>query len=149
MTVNGWLQIAVFLGLILLVTKPVGVFMTRVFNRERTFMDPVLRPVERLLYRLTSVDENHEMRWTEYCVSMLLFSVVSMLVLYAIERLQLHLPLNPQKFANVPPLPWTISVNVHELRDALGMEPKKEELTFNILPGIERILDDPQFGGVY
>ena len=102
MTVNGWLQIAVFLGLVLLVTKPVGVFMTRVFNRERTFMDPVLRPIERLLYRLTGVDENHEMRWTEYAGSMLLFSVVSMLVLYAMERLQLHLPLNPQQFPGVP-----------------------------------------------
>ena len=86
MTVNGWFQIAVFLALILLVTKPLGVFMTRVFNRERTFLDPVLRPVERLLYRLTGVDENHEMRWTEYAVAMLLFSVVSMLVLYLMQR---------------------------------------------------------------
>ena len=102
MTVNGWLQIAVFLTLVLLVTKPLGVFMTRVFNRERTFMDPVLRPLERLIYKLTRVDENHEMRWTEYAASMLLFSVVSMLVLYAMERLQLYLPLNPQKFAAVP-----------------------------------------------
>jgi potassium-transporting ATPase potassium-binding subunit len=101
MTANGWLQIAVFLGLVLLVTKPVGVFMTRVFNRDRTFMDPVLRPIERLVYRLTGVDENHEMRWTEYAGSMLLFSVVSMLVLYAMERLQSHLPLNPQHFSGV------------------------------------------------
>jgi len=101
MTVNGWLQIAVFLGLVLLVTKPMGVFMTRVFNRERTFMDPVLRPVERLVYRVTGVDENHEMRWTEYAGAMLLFSVVSMLVLYAMERLQMHLPLNPQHFPGV------------------------------------------------
>ena len=82
MTANGWLQIAVFLALILAVTKPMGVFMTRVFNRERTFMDPVLRPIERLIYRVTGVDENHEMRWTEYAFAMLLFSVVSMLLLY-------------------------------------------------------------------
>ena len=68
MTLNGWLQIAFFLLAILLVTKPLGVFMARVFNRERTFLDPVLRPIERLLYRLTFVDENHEMRWTEYAV---------------------------------------------------------------------------------
>jgi K+-transporting ATPase ATPase A chain len=80
-----------------------GVFMARVFNRERTFLDPVLRPVERLLYRLTGVDETHEMRWTEYAAAMLLFSVVSMLLLYLIERLQLHLPFNPQKFAAVLP----------------------------------------------
>ncbi len=102
MTTNGWLQIAIFLALILLVTKPMGVFMTRVFNRERTFLDPVMRPIERLLYRLTGVDENHEMRWTEYAFAMLLFSVVSMLLLYAVERLQGFLPLNPQKFAAVP-----------------------------------------------
>ena len=102
MTANGWFQIAVFLALILLVTKPMGVFMARVFNRERTFLDPVLRPVERVLYRLTGVDEAHEMRWTEYCASMLLFSVVSMLLLYLMERVQYFLPLNPQKFAAVP-----------------------------------------------
>src|SRR5579871_5627166 len=102
MTANGWFQIAVFLALILLVTKPMGVFMTRVFNRARTFMDPVLRPVERLLYKVTGVDEQHEMRWTEYAASMLLFSVVSMVLLYLIERLQLHLPWNPQKLAAVP-----------------------------------------------
>ncbi len=101
MTANGWLQILVFLALILAVTKPMGVFMTRVFSRERTFMDPVLRPIERLLYRLTGVDENHEMRWTEYAGAMLLFSVVSMLLLYLIERMQGFLPLNPQKFAAV------------------------------------------------
>jgi K+-transporting ATPase ATPase A chain len=103
MTVNGWLQILVFLALIFLVTKPLGVFMARVFNRERTFMDPVLRPVEQLLYRVTGVDENHEMRWTEYATSMLLFSVVSMLLLYLIERMQGFLPLNPQKFGAVTP----------------------------------------------
>jgi len=80
-----------------------GVFMARVFNREKTFMDPVLRPVERLLYRVTGVDEDHEMRWTEYAISMLLFSVVSMIVLYAMERLQGYLPFNPQKFGAVSP----------------------------------------------
>ena len=97
MTANGWLQVVIFLVLILLVTKPMGVFMTRVFSRERTFMDPVLRPVERLVYRLTGVDEDHEMRWTEYAFAMLLFSVVSMLLLYLIERVQGFLPFNPQK----------------------------------------------------
>ena len=103
MTVNGWLQILVFLALILAVTKPMGVFMARVFNREKTFMDPVLRPVERLLYRVTGVDEEHEMRWTEYAIAMLLFSVVSMILLYFIQRLQGVLPLNPQKFGAVNP----------------------------------------------
>ena len=101
MTLNGWVQILLFLVLIFAVTKPLGVFMTRVFNRERTFLDPLARPVERLLYRLTGVDENHEMRWTEYAVSMLMFSGVSMLLLYLIERVQQWLPWNPQKFGAV------------------------------------------------
>ncbi|HWZ82909.1 MAG TPA: potassium-transporting ATPase subunit KdpA [Terriglobales bacterium] len=103
MTINGWLQILLFLALIFAVTKPLGLFMARVFNREKTFMDPVLRPLERLLYRVSRVDETHEMRWTEYAVSMLLFSVVSMLVLYLIQRVQGFLPLNPQKFGAVNP----------------------------------------------
>ncbi len=103
MTANGWLQILLFLVLVFLVTKPMGIFMARVFNREKTFMDPVLRPVERLLYRVTGVDENHEMRWTEYAISMLLFSMVSMVVLYLMERLQGYLPFNPQKFGAVGP----------------------------------------------
>jgi K+-transporting ATPase ATPase A chain len=101
MTANGWVQILLFLALILVLTKPLGVFMSRVFNRERTFLDPIARPVERLLYRVTGVDENHEMRWTEYAVAMLLFSGFSMLVLYLIERVQQWLPLNPQKFGAV------------------------------------------------
>jgi K+-transporting ATPase ATPase A chain len=105
MTANGWFQIIFFLALIFVVTKPLGVFMAHVFSRERTFMDPVLRPMERLLYRLTGVDENHEMRWTEYAVAMLLFSVISMLLLYLIERLQGLLPFNPQQFGAVSPPP--------------------------------------------
>jgi K+-transporting ATPase ATPase A chain len=101
MTLNGWLQIVLFFGLILLVTKPLGIFITHVFNRERTFLDPVLAPVERLIYRLTRVDANYEMRWTEYAVALLLFSAVSMLLLYALQRLQVFLPFNPQHFPNV------------------------------------------------
>jgi K+-transporting ATPase ATPase A chain len=101
MTTIGWFQIIVFLLVILAVTKPLGVFMAKVFNRERTFLDPVARPLERLLYFLTGVDENHEMRWTEYASAMLLFSGVSMLLLYLIERMQSFLPWNPQKLAAV------------------------------------------------
>jgi potassium-transporting ATPase potassium-binding subunit len=102
MTVNGWFQILFYFAVILLITKPMGVFMARVFSRERTWLDPVMRPLERLLYRLTGVDENREMRWTEYSIAMLLFSGVSMLVLYLLERTQQWLPLNPQKFTAVP-----------------------------------------------
>jgi K+-transporting ATPase ATPase A chain len=103
MTINGWLQIFVFLGLIFAVTKPLGVFMTHVFAGERTFADPLLRPIERLLYRVTGVDQSHEMHWTEYATTMLTFSAVSMLVLYLIERIQGVLPFNPQHFAAVMP----------------------------------------------
>jgi len=101
MTLNGWLQILFFLLAIFLVTPVLGGYMARVFNRQRTFLDPVMRPVERLVYRLTGVNEAREMRWTEYSVALLLFSVVSMLVLYAMQRLQAVLPWNPQRFAGV------------------------------------------------
>jgi potassium-transporting ATPase potassium-binding subunit len=103
MTANGWLQILFFLALVFLVTKPLGIYMARVFAGERTFLHPVLRPIEKLLYRLTGVEETHEMRWTEYAISMLLFSVVSMLLLYLLERLQGFLPWNPQKLGAVSP----------------------------------------------
>ncbi len=107
MTGNGWFQIFFFLLVIFLLTKPLGVFMARVFSHEKTFLDPVLRPVEKLIYRLIRIDENHEMRWTEYTISMLWFSGASMLLLYLIERTQRLLPYNPQKFANVDPtLAW-------------------------------------------
>src|SRR6266403_1728415 len=103
MTANGWFQIGFFLLIVLLITKPLGVFMTRVFSREKTFLDPILRPIEKLVYRLTGVDEKREMRWTEYAIAMLLFSGVSMALLYLIERTQKWLPLNPQKFGNLEP----------------------------------------------
>ena len=113
MTINGWLQIFVFLALVFAVTKPLGIYMARVFAGERTFIDPVLRPMERLLYRITGVDEKQEMRWTEYATAMLLFSGVSMLVLYGIERLQGLLLLNPQHLAGVMPehLAWNTAAS--------------------------------------
>ena len=103
MTINGWLQILVFIAIIIAIAKPVGIFMTHVFNGERTFLHPVLHPVERIIYRLTGVDETREMRWTEYAIALLLFSVVSMLLLYAMQRLQAVLPFNPQAFGGVAP----------------------------------------------
>src|SRR5580698_4398257 len=103
MTANGWFQIVLFLALILAITKPLGVFMARVFSGEKTILDPVMRPVERLFYRLTGVDESQEMKWTEYAVSMLLFTLVSMILLYVIQRIQgwRWMPWNPQHFAGV------------------------------------------------
>jgi len=107
MTANGWLQIGFFLFVIFALTKPLGVFMARVFNREKTFLDFALRPIERLIYRVTGVREEHEMAWTEYTAAMLLFSGVSMALLYLIERTQKWLPFNPQGLANVEPgLAW-------------------------------------------
>src|SRR5262245_28976827 len=103
MTANGWLQIGFFLLAIFLVTPVLGTYMARVFTRQRTWLDPVCRPIERLIYRLTGVDETREMRWTEYAGSLILFSVVSMLVLYGMQRLQAVLPWNPQGFAGVAP----------------------------------------------
>jgi K+-transporting ATPase ATPase A chain len=103
MTNNGWFQIIVFLLVVLALTKPLGAFMTRVFNREKTFLDPLLRPIEKLLYRLTGVDEATEMGWKEYAGAMLIFSGVTLALTYLIERVQNHLPLNPQKLAAVAP----------------------------------------------
>lgn len=101
MTLNGWLQILIFIAMIIAIAKPLGIFMTHVFNGERTFMHRGLRPLERLIYRLTGVDEKREMRWTEYAAAMLLFSVVSLVLLYLIQRLQAYLPFNPQKLPGV------------------------------------------------
>jgi len=105
MTLNGWIQIALFFIVLFAVTKPLGVFMTRVFAGEKTFLDPVLRPIERLIYRCCGIDDSREMDWKEYTIAMLLFSVVSMLVLYLIERVQglKFMPWNPQHFAGVEP----------------------------------------------
>jgi potassium-transporting ATPase potassium-binding subunit len=103
MTNNGWFQILFFLLVVLAITKPLGSFLTRVFNREKTFLDPVMRPIEKLVYRLTGVDETKEMRWTEYAGSMLIFSGITMFVLYVLQRMQNYLPLNPQKLAGVAP----------------------------------------------
>jgi K+-transporting ATPase ATPase A chain len=97
------LQILLFFAVILAVTKPVGLYLAKVFSRQRTWLDPLMRPCEKLIYKVTGVDEGHEMRWTEYSIAMLLFSAVSMLVLYLLQRLQHGLPFNPQGFSGVAP----------------------------------------------
>jgi len=112
MTVNGWLQIAVFFALVLLTTKPLGKYMARVFEGRRTLLDPILVPVERFLYRMTGVQREDEMRWTEYGGAMLLFSLATMLLTYVIERVQHILPWNPQHLAAVTPaLAWNTAVS--------------------------------------
>jgi K+-transporting ATPase ATPase A chain len=112
MTANGWFQIGLYVLVLFLITKPIGIFLTRVFERQKTFLDPVLRPVERLVYRLCGVDESKEMGWREYGTTMLAFSAASLILLYLIERLQHWLPWNPQRFANVAPdLAWNTAVS--------------------------------------
>jgi potassium-transporting ATPase potassium-binding subunit len=98
MTSIGVLQIVVFFGLILLVTKPVGLYMSRLFRGDRTFLHPVVNPVERLVYRVCGVQEEREQRWTEYTASLLAFSLFAFLFPYVLMRLQGMLPLNPQGF---------------------------------------------------
>jgi len=99
MTFNGILQIAVYLILLTLLAKPMGVYLLKVYNGERTFLDFIFRPVERLIYTITRVDPEREMNWKQYGVAMLIYSLVSSLALYAIQRLQFFLPANPQGFA--------------------------------------------------
>src|SRR5882724_8936851 len=105
MTGVGVLQIGIFLGLILLFTKPLGSFMARVFEGERTFLHPVLRWLEVLTYKAIGVKEDVEQRWTQYTASLLSFSIFGFLLTYLLQRAQGFLPLNPQHFSasNVPP----------------------------------------------
>ena len=112
MTSNGWFQIAIFFAAVLLVTKPLGVFLWRVFERKSTWLDPVLRPIEKLVYRASGIKEQKEMRWTEYGAAMLTFSGISLILLYLIERVQQWLPFNPQKLGAVAPdLAWNTAVS--------------------------------------
>jgi potassium-transporting ATPase potassium-binding subunit len=101
MTINGWIQIALFSVIVIAITKPLGAYMTRIFNGERTWLSPVLRPVERGFYAICGVKENEEQHWTTYGVAMLLFSLAGFLSLYALQRLQGALPFNPQSFPAV------------------------------------------------
>ncbi len=105
MTGNGILQIAVFFGIVLLITKPVGLFMAKVLQGERTFLHPVIRPLERLIYKLCGIREDVEQRWTHYAGGMLAFSIFAFLFVYALQRLQGYLPFNPQGFGGklIPP----------------------------------------------
>jgi K+-transporting ATPase ATPase A chain len=101
MTANGWIQIVLFLVLLLGGTVPLGAYMYRVFERKRTWLDPVLRPVERGIYAVCGVDEHREQRWTAYAASVLLFALVSMAWVYLLQRVQGGLPLNPEGFPGV------------------------------------------------
>jgi len=112
MTISGWVQIALFSVIVILITRPLGGYMTRVFNGERTFLSPVLRPVERAVYWCCGVDEKEEQHWLTYAVAMLLFSVAGFVTLYALQRFQDILPFNPQgQSAVAPDLAFNTSVS--------------------------------------
>jgi K+-transporting ATPase ATPase A chain len=101
MTANGWLQSLMFFALLLAFMRPLGIYIARVLAGERTFLSPVLQPVERFIYKLSGIRPENEMNWREYSVALLLFSFVSMLLTYFIERAQHFLPWNPQHLAGV------------------------------------------------
>src|SRR5471030_1347001 len=99
MTPNGILQILLYFLVILLLTKPLGTYMARVFGGERTLLTPVLQPVERLFYKLFGVKEDQDMKWTTYAFAMLMFSIVGVLLTYVMLRFQGRLPFNPKGFS--------------------------------------------------
>jgi len=100
---NSVIQLVAFFLIVAVVSVPLGLYMARVFSNERTFLDPVLSPIERLIYRICGINPAVEMGWAGYAVSMLAFSLISMIFLYALQRLQYYLPLNPNGLAGVPP----------------------------------------------
>src|SRR5579872_4880653 len=101
MTMNGWIQIALYCAIIIALAKPFGGYMTRVFNGERTLLSPIFRPIERLFYGLSGVDEKEDQHWLVYAIAMLAFSMAGFVVLYALQRLQAALPFNPQNLPAV------------------------------------------------
>jgi K+-transporting ATPase ATPase A chain len=103
MTAHGWLQFVAFLAVLLLLMQPLGLYIARVVEGEKTFLDPVLRPIERFFYRVCGIHAEREMNWQQYSVAMLLVSFVSLLLTYVIERMQGLLPWNPQHLAGVSP----------------------------------------------
>src|SRR5947209_8158932 len=112
MSANGWLQFGVYSIILLAVTRPVGLYLMRVLEGQRTWLDPVLRPMERFIYSLTGVQADKEMNWREYAFALLGFSAVGLAVTYAIERLQAVLPWNPQHLAGVAPdLAWNTAAS--------------------------------------
>ncbi|HOI44458.1 MAG TPA: potassium-transporting ATPase subunit KdpA, partial [Candidatus Aminicenantes bacterium] len=104
MDIFGWIELAFFLGALLILTKPTGLYLARVLEADgKTFLDPVLKPVELRLYQLIRVNPGQEQEWKPYAFSLLLFSLVGLLFTYAVLRLQHVLPLNPQGWGPVRP----------------------------------------------
>ena len=112
MTIVGWLQAALVFALVCVLVKPLGAYMARVFAGERVFLSPVLAPIERGLYRVCRIDAAREMGWKTYAFAVVAFSLVSLIYLYVLLRVQAFLPLNPQGFGNLAPdLAWNTAVS--------------------------------------
>jgi K+-transporting ATPase ATPase A chain len=112
MNIHSWLQLIFYMVVLIALAKPLGSFMAKVYQGEKTFLDPVLRPVERLIYRLAGVHADEEMNWKVYAIALMVFNVLGLLVVYALQRLQGFLPLNPQGFGAVTPdSSWNTAVS--------------------------------------
>ncbi|HVP44762.1 MAG TPA: potassium-transporting ATPase subunit KdpA [Terriglobales bacterium] len=112
MNIFSWLQLILYMVVLIALAKPLGLFMTKVYQGERTFLDPLLRPLERLIYRLCGVHPDEEMNWKVYAIAVMLFNGLGLLVVYALQRIQGFLPLNPQGFGAVSPdSSWNTAVS--------------------------------------
>ena len=103
MTVNVWFQLALYVVVLIALVKPLGTYMARVYEGQPTWLDRLIRPLERLVYRLSGIDDRSEMGWKTYAVAMLVFNLAGLLAVYALQRLQGVLPLNPQGLGAVSP----------------------------------------------
>src|SRR6266852_672965 len=101
MSSNLLIQLSVYFLIVTVISVPLGLYMARVFSHERTLLDPVLSPIERLIYKICGINQGVEMGWVGYATSMLAFSLISMIFLYALQRLQYYLPFNPQGLPGV------------------------------------------------
>ena len=112
MNAYSWIQLIFYMVVLLALAKPLGTFMAKVYQGEKTFLDPVFGPVERFIYRLAGVHADEEMNWKVYAIALMVFNVLGLLVVYALQRLQGFLPLNPQGFGAVTPdSSWNTAVS--------------------------------------
>ena len=103
MNIYSWIQLIFYMVVLLALAKPLGTFMAKVYQGEHTFLDPVFGPVEQFIYRLAGVHADEEMNWKVYAIALMLFNVLGLFVVYALQRLQGFLPLNPEGFGAVTP----------------------------------------------
>src|SRR6202142_43222 len=112
MNIYSWIQLVFYMIVLLALAKPLGSFMAKVYQGEKTFLDPVFGPVERLIYRFAGVHADEEMNWKVYAIALMVFNVLGLLVVYALQRLQGFLPINPQGFGAVSPdSSWNTAVS--------------------------------------